>query len=445
MLHKKIKEKSARIAILGLGHVGFPLAMLFAKKGFKTLGFEINPERIKTIRNEWIHSVIDYLSYSVEGEEKIILKFKNLLISNDEKILKDTDIFIVAVPTPLKEEYIPNLSYIEKACKLISKFIKKDSLVVIESTLYPGATEEIVKPLLEKSGLVAGKDFYLCFSPERIDPGNKKWKIENIPKIIGGLDKKSKELGVLLYLQIVEKVVPVSSLKVAEATKILENLFRSVNIALIYDLTRVFEKMGIDIWEVIEAASTKPFAFIAHYPGPGVGGHCIPKDPLYLLYKVRKMGLNLKFIEEASEINRNMPLYVLHLVEETLEKKGKKLRDSKMGVLGVTYKKDVKDLKGAPAKIIIEELLGVSKEVIVFDPLVEEAFGAKRGSFEEAIKDRDCIILITDHTFFKKNKLEEKINKFSPFACVIDTRNFINSKKLKKTITYRCLGKPFNL
>jgi UDP-N-acetyl-D-glucosamine dehydrogenase len=335
------------------------------------------------------------------------------------------------------------LIFLENTCKTITQFLKKETLVIIESTIYPGATEEVVKPLLEASGLQAGDDFYLSFSPERIDPGNRKWSLEHIPKIVGGINKDSVDLASLLFSQIIEKVVPVSSLKVAEATKMLENIFRSVNIALINDLSKFFEKMGIDTWETIDAASSKPFAFLPHYPGPGVGGHCIPKDPFYLLYKARKMGMNVEFIEEAACVNRNMPLYVIHLAEETLKMRGKNIYNSSFAVLGVTYKKDVLDIRRTPAKTIIEELSKASnKTVMVFDPLTAETFSAKSGTLEETIIGKDCIILLVNHSHFREKNIENKINELSPNCCLIDTKNFIDSKKLEKTILYRCLGKP---
>lgn len=444
MLEQKIKKKTALVAVLGLGHVGYPLASLFAKTGFQTLGYDIDKKRLDAIRQGKALTEISSLlpTDSAERAKTISEISKNLTVSNEEKILKNADVFVVDVPTPLRENETPNLTFIGNTCKTISKFIKKETLVIIESTIYPGATEEVVKPILETSNLHAGEDFYLCFSPERIDPGSKKWNIKNIPKIVGGINKKSRDAACLLYSQIVEKVVPVSSLKVAEATKMLENVFRSVNIALINDLLKFLEKLGIDTWETIDAAATKPFGFLPHYPGPGVGGHCIPKDPFYLLYKARKMGMNLEFIEEAADINRNMPLYVIYITEEVLKKRNKAIEDSSFGVLGVTYKKDVADTRRTPAKIIIDELSKTSKEIVTFDPLTIETFGAKRESLEETIKNKDCIILLVDHSYFRENNIEQKINELSPDCCVIDTRNFIDSKKLSKAISYRCLGKP---
>jgi UDP-N-acetyl-D-glucosamine dehydrogenase len=446
-LQEKIKNKDAIISVLGLGHVGFPLASLFAKNGFKTVGFDVDEKRLnEIIQGKSVEELGALLPTDNFLREKVLADiFEKLTLSRKEQNLENIDIFVVAVPTPLKENETPNLQFLENTCKTISKFLRAGSLVIIESTIYPGATEEIVKPILENSNLRAGADFYLCFSPERIDPGRLEWNVQNIPKIVGGIDKSSCDIGCLLYAQIISKVVPVSSLKVAEATKMLENVFRSVNLALIYDITKLFEILGIDIWETIEAASTKPFTFMAHYPGPGVGGHCIPKDPFYLLYKARKMGINVEFIQEAAAINQSMPLYIIHLVEETLKKQNKNIHDSSFGILGLTYKKDVADIRRTPAKILINELAKSCKNLKTFDPYVIESFGGDSGTFEETITNRDCIILLVDHSYYRNNEIEKKINELSPNCCLIDTRNFINIDKLSKSVIYRCLGKPFTV
>lgn len=444
MLKQKIKDTTAIIGILGLGHVGYPMSSLFAKNGFVTIGYDINPKRLKDIQSGKVVSELNAILPVDEKtrQKKLAEVKKNLKLTNEEAQLKNADVFVIDVPTPLKENMTPNLSFLENTCKTICKFLRKETLVIVESTIYPGATQEIVKPLLEESGLCAGIDFYLSFSPERIDPGNKNWSLERIPKIVGGINKQSVDLATSLFSQIVEKVIPVSSLEVAESTKMLENLFRSVNIALINDLSKFFEKMGIDAWETIAAASSKPFGFLPHYPGPGVGGHCIPKDPFYLLYKANKTGLSLEFVEEAAAINKNMPLYVIHLVEEALKRRNKTLRDSSFGVLGITYKRDVLDIRRTPSKTVVTELCKASKNVMVFDPLTDETFGAKSASLEETIKNKDCIILLVNHSYFREKNLEDKINELAPNCCVVDTRNFIDSIKLKKSILYKCLGKP---
>lgn len=444
MLEQKIKDTTAVIGILGLGHVGYPMSSLFAKNGFTTIGYDINPTRLKDIQSGKVVLELDGIlpANNKNRQEKLDTIKKNLNLTSEEDDLKNADVFLIDVPTPLKENETPNLIFLENTCKTICKFLKKDTLVIVESTIYPGATQEIVKPLLEESGLKAGNDFYLSFSPERIDPGNKNWGLERIPKIVGGINKQSVDLASLLFSKILDKIIPVSSLEVAESTKMLENLFRSVNIALINDLSKFFEKMGIDTWETIAAASSKPFGFLPHYPGPGVGGHCIPKDPFYLLYKANKSGLNLEFVEEAAVINKNMPLHVIHLVEETLRLDNKTLRDSSFAVLGITYKRDVLDIRRTPSKTVVTELCKFSRNVMTFDPLTDETFGAKTATLDETIKDKDCIVLMVNHSYFRENNLEDKINKLSPNCCVVDTRNFIDSKKLRKSILYKCLGKP---
>ncbi|PVX23718.1 MAG: UDP-N-acetyl-D-glucosamine dehydrogenase [Candidatus Bathyarchaeum sp.] len=444
MLKQKIKDKTAVVAVLGLGHVGYPMASLFAKNGFQTIGYDINRKRLSDIKEGKVVSELSSILPTDETKKQKTLAeiAKNMNVSNTEEDLKNADVFVVDVPTPLKDNETPNLLFLTNTCTAITKYLRKETLVIVESTIYPGATEEIVKPLLEESGLHAGDDFYLSFSPERIDPGNKKWSLEKIPKIVGGINKDSVDAASLLFSQIMEKVVPVSSLQVAEATKMLENIFRSVNIALVNDLSKFFEKMGIDTWETVAAASTKPFGFLPHYPGPGVGGHCIPKDPFYLLYKARKMGTSVEFIEQAACINRNMPLYVVHLAEEALNRRNKNIRDSSFAVLGVTYKRDVLDIRRTPSKTVITELCKASKNVMAFDPLTDETFGAKTGSLEETIKGKDCVIVLVNHSYFRENSIEDKINELSPNCCVIDARNFIDSTKLKNSIHYRCLGKP---
>ena len=447
VLEQEIRNRTVIIAVIGLGHVGYPLASLFAKKGFLTIGYDIDKKRLKDIKQGIVHKELSSLlpDNRIEQIKTIEEISQNLLISHNKKVLQKAKVFVVTVPTPLEINQTPNLTFLENTCTTISKFLQEGSLVIIESTIYPGATETIVKPILEKSTLIAGKDFHLCFSPERIDPGNEKWSIEQIPKIVGGIDNRSLEVGCLLYSQIVKKIVPASSLKIAEAAKMLENLFRSVNIALVNELSKVFEEMEIDIWETIEAANTKPFGFLPHYPGPGVGGHCIPKDPFYLLYAARKMGINIKFVEEASDINRHMPFHILRLSELALKRKNKQIADSSFAVLGVTYKKDVADIRQTPAELMITELIKCSKEVMVFDPLSSKTFGAKKGNMEQTLKNKDCIILMVDHSYFEYNNLEQKINELSPNSCVIDARNFIDPKKLKKSLIYSCLGKPSKL
>jgi UDP-N-acetyl-D-glucosamine dehydrogenase len=427
-LSDKIEENSATIAVMGLGHVGYPLASLFSNIGFPVIGYDI--DKLKAKRHDE-KIVMD--GYSVSS---------SFTATNDPAMLKKADIYLITVPTPLTKHDLPDLSFITSASETIATTLDRGKLVILASTTYPGATEKIVRPILERTSLVAGEDFYLCYCPERYDPGNKNMRIENTPHIVSGINEESRELAVRLYSKIVGKdnVIRMSSLKSAEATKILENVFRNVNIALINETAKIFEKMGIDTWEVIQAASTKPEAFLVHYPGPGVGGHCIPLNPYYLSYAARTYGMECRFIELAGDINTSMPYHVVFLIRDILEKKGLSTCGAKVSVLGVTYKKNISDTRESPAEVLIRELIQEGTDVYVFDPHTTETFGGKSvKNMEEAIRGKDCVALIVSHNEFKN--IEETINMINPEICVIDTRNFIKSELLKKTVTYRCLGK----
>lgn len=427
-MKEKIEDKRAKISVLGLGYVGYPLACLFSQAGFKVIGYDVDKKKIDDIRNG------KCLFEDFEPSSS----FSATTRPEDIK----ADIFLITVPTPLRGD-LPDLSYIKAASKTIARVLEKENLVILVSTTYPGTTEEVVLPILESTGLKAGKDFYLCYCPERVDPGRKKWKPGTIPQVIGGFDEKSRELACALYSCILDssdKLVPVSSLKAAEATKIFENVFRNVNIALVNETAKIFERLGIDTWEVIKTASTKPYGFKAHYPGPGVGGHCIPVDPFYLGYRARKEGFDTRFIQLAGEINRNMPYHVVRLASDTLKTKGKTLRGSKIAVLGATYKKNVPDVRESPTAVIVRELLNEGSDVWVYDALVDETFGARKGKdLEETVMEADCIILVVDHDHF--NGLEKIITKKNPDTCVVDTRNFFKEKEFGPDITYICLGK----
>ncbi|MCX5681858.1 MAG: nucleotide sugar dehydrogenase, partial [Candidatus Omnitrophica bacterium] len=338
-LEKKIKSKKAKIAVIGLGYVGLPLAVSFAKVGFKVFGLDKNKARALRIKNGENYNEDVSLS-----EIARLLKRKVFEVSHDLSLISSADVVIICVPTPLKTKYTPDISYIVDSVKTIQKYIRKGMFIILESTTYPGTTEELIKPLLEKSGLKACKDFYLAFSPERIDPGNSKFPVTKIPKIVGGLDKVSQQLGKALYEKIISSVHVVSSPRAAEMTKLLENSFRLVNISWVNELAMMCHKLNIDIWEVIAAAKTKPFGFMPFYPSLGVGGHCIPDDPLYLYWKAKHHGISSKFIKLSADTNDNVPNYVLARLKGFLQKEGKPLARAKILVLGVTYKKDVKDL-----------------------------------------------------------------------------------------------------
>ena len=349
---KKIRSNKFSIAVIGLGYVGLPLALEFAKKRIKVFGVDIDQGRLRYIQNKK-----SYITDVSSGELINALNSGYFSATGDFQILKNIDVIIICVPTPLKRKYDPNISYISSAVKSISEYMKKGALVILESTTYPGTTEEVILPLLEKPGKKHGRDFYLCFSPERIDPGNKAFPVSKIPKIVGGINSDAAKLAGLVYKKMVDKVILVSSARAAELTKLLENTFRLINIGMIDELAMMANKMKIDIWEVIEAASTKPFGFMPFYPGPGVGGHCIPKDPLYLYWKAKHFGFKSRFIKLASDVISFMPDYVVGRIEKALEDKGTAFRKANILILGVTYKKDILDLRKSPSLDIINILM----------------------------------------------------------------------------------------
>ena len=414
----RLKKKEIKIAVVGLGYVGLPLALEFVKKGFFVLGLEIDKDRLKRLKKgeSYITDVKD------EELNNFIIK-RNFSASDNFKRLKEIDVVIICVPTPLKRKYHPDISYIKKAVKKIAKNLKKPSLVILESTTYPGTTEEIILRLLEQYHLKNNRDFYLCFSPERIDPGNKNYPLNKIPKVVGGLTKEAGQLASLVYKEIIDKIVLVSSAKVAEMVKLLENTFRLVNIALIDELTMMAHQMKINIWEVISAAKTKPFGFMSFYPGPGVGGHCIPKDPLYLYWRARKHhGFKSRFIKLASDLINQMPQYIVKRLEELLEKHNKKLKKAKILILGVTYKKDIKDLRKSPALDIIDILQKRKVFVSYYDPLIPylklDRINLKSiPLIAQNLKKFDCVVIATDHS--KLNY--DFILKYA--RLIFDTRN----------------------
>ena len=394
-LDQKIIAKKAKIAVIGLGYVGLPLAISFAQKGFFVVGIDTNAERVLRIRN-----LKSYIADISNKEISIVIRNKHFTVTTDFAVLAEADVIIICVPTPLKRRYTPDVSFMVSAVKSVAKYLKKGTLVVLESTTYPGTTEELIKPELEKSGLIAGQDFYVAFSPERIDPGNKDFQVTKIPKVVGGLTSKCSKLTASLYGAIIKEIHMVSSPKAAEMTKLLENSFRIVNIGWINEVAQMCHKLGIDVWEVIDAAKTKPFGFMPFYPGLGVGGHCIPEDPLYLYWKAKRYGFNSKFIKLSADVNAHMPNYVVHRLQALLKKP---LEKSRVLVLGVTYKKDVKDLRKSPPLKLIELLKHHKTYVDYFDPLV---LYVKLGGIDvktidlnpASLKSYDAVIVAVDHS-----------------------------------------------
>ena len=392
------------LAVIGLGYVGLPLAIEAANNKLKVAGYDIN------------ESVVDSLNKSISHVEDISNKVlkdalsKDLLITSDSNILGDSEYIVISVPTPLTD-YQPDLSYVEAATKSIAENLKKGQIIILESTTYPGTTLEIVKPILEKnSSLVAGEDFLLGYSPERIDPGNKEWTFKNTPKIVSGINEKSLKKISEFYNSIIDEVVEVSGTREAEMVKLIENTYRQVNIAMVNELAILSNMLDIDIWEVVDAAKTKPFGFQSFRPGPGVGGHCIPIDPKYLSFKTRQIGQPVRFVELAQEINNSMPNYVISRISELMNKKEILLKNSKILILGVAYKKDIGDTRESPAIDIIESLLEKSVEVSFYDPYVDELIVNKESILKEqdleGISNYDMVIIHTPHTSFNNIDFE---------------------------------------
>jgi UDP-N-acetyl-D-glucosamine dehydrogenase len=425
---KRIYRKEIKLAVVGLGYVGLPLALEFAKSGLEVFGIEIDQDRLNHLKRKE-----SYITDVTDEELRQVLAGGRFRAVSDFTVLKKADAIIICVPTPLKRKYRPDISYIKQAVKSIADHMKKGSLIILESTTYPGTTEDVILPLLEKNNLKHNRDFYLCFSPERIDPGNKNYPVHKIPKIVGGITKEATDLGAAVYKNIIDEVVPVSSARTAEAAKLLENTFRLINIGLIDELVMMAHRMKIDIWEVIEAAKTKPFGFMPFYPGPGVGGHCIPKDPLYLYWKAKHFGFHSRFIMLASDIINYMPEYVVERVEEVLKEKNTGLKKAKILIVGVTYKKDIKDLRKSPSIDIIDILQKRNIKVSYFDPLIPflRLNHINLRSIElkkDVLRKFDCVVIATDHS-----KVDyDFILKHSQL--IFDTRNVYRGNKNKKVV-----------
>lgn len=424
----RLKNKSIKVAVVGLGYVGLPLALEFSRKNFLVFGIEIDKDRLAHLKKQET-----YITDISPRELKAALNSKRFIPYGDFKILKEADVVIVCVPTPLKRKLHPDISFIKEAIKSISKNLKAGSLVILESTTYPGTTDEVILPLLESNGLKHGEDFYLCFSPERIDPGNLKYPVSKIPKVIGGVSKEAGLLGKAVYEIIVNKVILVSSTRVAEITKLLENTFRIVNIGLIDELAMMAHKMKIDIWEVIDAAATKPFGFMPFYPGPGVGGHCIPKDPLYLYWKAKKFGFRSRFIKLASDLISYMPAYVVKRIEEALLTEGIKLKSARILLIGLTYKRDVKDLRKSPALDIFEILKKRSAHVLYHDPLIPylkfAGLNYKSLPLTQANLGKfDCVVIATDHSKLNYGSILRNSR------LIFDARNIYKGKTAGKIV-----------
>src|SRR5580704_11821616 len=397
-----LRQKTARVGVIGLGYVGLPLANLFHQKGFQVVGFDIDQRKVDSLNGGK-----SYIGHIADARVVGLMADGRFIPTADFAKIRDVDTVSICVPTPLDDYREPDLSFIESTGRNIAPFLRKGQLVVLESTTYPGTTKEVLQPILEAgSGLRAGEDFFLAYSPEREDPGNPNFSTSTIPKVVGGMDAESLAVAVALYEQAAAKVVPVSSMEVAEACKILENTYRAVNIALVNEMKVLFDRMDLSIWEVIDAAKTKPFGFQAFYPGPGLGGHCIPIDPFYLTWLARRYGLNTRFIELAGEVNARMPVYVVDQVMRGLNRAGRAVHGAKVAIIGIAYKKDVDDPRESPAFEIIEELLQLGAELSYHDPHIANMPRMRKHNIRlssqrltpKYLADQDCVLIVTDHS-----------------------------------------------
>jgi len=419
-LIKKLQDKQARVAILGLGYVGLPLAVVFGEAGFNVTGIDPDARKVEAL-NEGASYIPDVKTETIAA----LVQSGNLTATTDFSVLKDMDAVSICVPTPLRKTGDPDMSYILSATEELAKYVHKDMVIVLESTTYPGTTREFMLPMLiEKSGLKVGEDFFVAFSPERVDPGREDWTTLNTPKVIGGITEACSEVAKAWYSGAIQTVFPVSSAEAAEMAKLLENTFRMINIGMVNELVIMCERLGVDVWEVIDAAATKPFGFMKFTPGPGLGGHCIPIDPLYLSWKMKALDYNARFIDLASEINTNMPRYVVSRVLEAMNDRGKTLKGSKVLVLGVAYKPDIDDVRESPALDVIGLLQNKGAIVRYHDPYIphihHEFDGWEMKSVEDvmaAVKESDAVVIITNHQTYDYDAIVDSA-KF-----IFDSRN----------------------
>ena len=416
-LATRIADRTARISVIGLGYVGLPLAVEFAKEGFPVTGVEVDEKRVAGVNRGR-----SYLR-DIPSEQVAALRAQRRLRATTRlEVLRAQDAVIICVPTPLRKTREPDMSYILSATEAIARGVRRGQLIVLESTTYPGTTEEVVLPALQAGGLKVGRDFCLGFSPERIDPGNPTYTTRTIPKVIGGVTPLCTQLATALYGSVIHRTIPVSSSQVAEMVKLLENTFRAVNIGLVNEIALVCDRLGIDVWEVIEAAKTKPFGFMPFYPGPGIGGHCIPSDPMYLAWKVRVHGFEARFIELATQMNGAMPTYVVDKVQQALNGRRQSLKGSRMLLLGLAYKPDVEDVRDSPAFDVARLLEARGAIVDYHDPYVPAAVlnGKRRASIPltaAALRRSDCVVIVTNHTVVDY----DAVLRYAPL--IVDTRN----------------------
>ncbi|MBN2206138.1 MAG: nucleotide sugar dehydrogenase [Candidatus Aminicenantes bacterium] len=425
-LEKKIRDKTARVGVVGLGYVGLPLVKTFLSKGFRVIGFDVDLRKVRLL-----NAGRSYIRHISTAELRAYLKSRAFTATADFKRLGEADAILICVPTPLDDHLNPDLSYVLDTTRVIAARLRRGQLVVLESTTYPGTTDEEMLPILARGGLKVGRDFFLAFSPERENPGDPVFSTATTPKVVGGVSRDCLRVAKALYDQIIVKTVPVSSTRVAEASKLLENIFRSVNIALVNELKMIFERMGIDVWEVIKAASSKPFGYMPFYPGPGYGGHCIPIDPFYLTWKAKEVGYATKFIELAGEINTAMPYYVVAKTVDALNARGVAIKGAKVLVLGIAYKRDIDDQRESPALKIISLLKAKGAKVAYHDPYVPRSRGhreypgldlASVPLSEARIKGSDAVVIATDHSRLDYAKIARRAR------LVVDARNAVKRR-----------------
>lgn len=430
-LLRKINNKKAKVGVVGLGYVGLPLAVEKANAGYETIGFDVQDSKVNMVNNGE-----NYIGDVVDDELKELVKVGKLKATADFTFIRDVDTVCICVPTPLDLYKQPDLSYVINSTREVAKYLKRGMLVILESTTYPGTTEEVLKPILEESGLKCGEDFFLSFSPERVDPGNKHYNTKNTPKVVGGCTTSCTEIAAALYENVLEgEIHRVSSPAVAEMEKILENTFRNINIGLANEMAILCNRMGIDVWEVIDAAKTKPYGFMPFYPGPGLGGHCIPLDPFYLEWKAKEYDYHTKLIQTSGIINDSMPEFVLENIMKILNKHKKALNGSKVLVMGLAYKNDIDDYRESPSFKVIELLENNGAEVIVNDPYCPEArYKGKEYysvDWKEVIDDADIVVITTNHSCYEYNEIVERAK------VVYDTRNATKDVKVNREKIYK--------
>jgi UDP-N-acetyl-D-glucosamine dehydrogenase len=426
-LKDKIESKTARVGIVGLGYVGLPLAVEFAKAGFHVTGIDLQQSRVDRLMEGE-----SYVQDVPSSEVAKLLKERRLDATTDFSVVRELDTINICVPTPLRKTKDPDMSYIVSAADEIAKYFHPGLLVILESTTYPGTTDELLLPTFERQGVKVGEDFFLCFSPERVDPGNPVYQTSNTPKVVGGITPACTEMGKLFFSQALEKVVPVSNTRVAEMVKLLENTFRMINIGLVNEMALMCDGMGINVWEVIDAAATKPFGFMPFYPGPGLGGHCIPIDPFYLSWKSKQSGIEARFIDLAGNINGNMPHFVAAKVQNALNSHGKAVKGAHVHIVGVAYKRNIDDMRESPALDIILLLKKLGAEVSYSDPYVPtlklDGLDLSSQDALASAKKADCSVIITDHSTFDYKGLVDSA------TLIVDTRNALRGFESDKIV-----------